>query len=88
MAAAKSPGPQLIAKLAVGTELGGWVGDTRISLLENIDKLGSISQAAKAVSISYKTAWDAVDEMNNLAEQPLVASTIGGSPSAWSSRHV
>ena len=78
MAAAKSSGPQLIAKLAVGTELGGWVGDTRISLLENIDKLGSISQAAKAVSISYKTAWDAVDEMNNLAEQPLVASTIGG----------
>ena len=36
--------------------------------LEAIDRYGSISQAAKAVPLSYKAAWDAVDAMNNLAE--------------------
>lgn len=70
--------PPLVARLSVGTEIGGWVGDLRIRLLESIDRLGSISQAAKDVSISYKTAWDAVDEMNNLSEQPLVESSVGG----------
>jgi molybdate transport system regulatory protein len=38
----------------------------------------SISQAAKAVPLSYKAAWDAVDAMNNLAPEPLVIRTTGG----------
>jgi molybdate transport system regulatory protein len=50
----------------------------RIDLLESIDRLGSITQAAKAVGLSYKGAWDAVDAMNNLAEQPLVLRATGG----------
>ena len=28
--------------------------------------------------MSYRAAWDALDEMNNLAEQPLVVRTAGG----------
>lgn len=52
--------------------------DTRIRLLEAIDSHGSISQAAKAVPLSYKAAWDAVDAMNNLAEQPIVVRSTGG----------
>jgi molybdate transport system regulatory protein len=47
-------------------------------LLEQIDRLGSISKAAKAVGISYKTAWDVVDEVNNLSPKPLVVRTSGG----------
>lgn len=54
------------------------IGDTRIRLLEAIAKHGSIAQAAKQVPLSYKSAWDAVDEMNNLAERALVERTIGG----------
>jgi molybdate transport repressor ModE-like protein len=46
--------------------------------LEAIDRRGSISQAAKDVDLSYKAAWDAVDAMNNLAEQPLLIRAIGG----------
>ncbi|MCK9285277.1 MAG: TOBE domain-containing protein [Rhodocyclaceae bacterium] len=70
--------PRLVGKLAVETEFGNFLGDTRIRLLEAIASHGSISQAAKAVPISYKAAWDAVDAMNNLAEQPLVDSSVGG----------
>ncbi len=47
-------------------------------LLEAIAAHGSISQAAKQVPLSYKAAWDAVDAMNNLAEQPLVQRSAGG----------
>jgi len=54
------------------------VGEDRIGLLEAIDRCGSISGAARAVGISYKTAWDAVDAMNNAAEKPLVRRAVGG----------
>jgi molybdate transport system regulatory protein len=50
----------------------------RIDLLEAVDHLGSISQAAKAVGMSYKGAWDAIDTMNNQADEALVARTPGG----------
>lgn len=69
---------RLRGKLQVDTELGTFLGDTRIRLLEAIEKHGSISQAAKAVPLSYKAAWDAIDAMNNLADQPLVIRSAGG----------
>ena len=50
----------------------------RIALLAQIAELGSITRAAKAVGISYKGAWDAIDELNNLAERPLVERSVGG----------
>lgn len=55
-----------------------FLGADRIRLLEKIDELGSITKAAKAVGICYKTAWDTVNAINNLAEQPLVDSLTGG----------
>jgi molybdate transport system regulatory protein len=50
----------------------------RIRLLEKIDEAGSISKASAAVGMSYKAAWDAIDKMNNLAEEPLVTKVTGG----------
>jgi len=55
-----------------------FLGGERINLLEKIDELGSITKAAKAVGISYKTAWDTVNLINNLAENPLVDRLAGG----------
>jgi len=54
------------------------LGGERVELLEKIDALGSITRAAKAVGISYKTAWDVVDEMNDLSAKPLVVRSAGG----------
>lgn len=62
--------------LTVGGESFG--GKARIDLLRAIAQKGSITHAAKAVGISYKTAWDAIDVMNTLAGQPLVARSAGG----------
>lgn len=70
--------PRLVGKLEVDTEFGHLLGDTRIRLLEAIDRHGSISKAAKTVPLSYKAAWDAIDVMNNLADEPLVVRSTGG----------
>src|SRR3546814_20449995 len=56
--------------LRAGAQTGG--GKSRIDLLTQIDATGSISAAARAVGMSYKGAWDAIDAMNNLAGEPLV----------------
>jgi len=55
-----------------------FLGGNQIQLLEQIGALGSITNAAKAVGISYKTAWDTVNTINNLAEKPLVDRLTGG----------
>lgn len=55
-----------------------WGGHDRIELLAQIGKTGSITQAAKAIGMSYKGAWDAIDAMNNLSDQPLVIRSAGG----------
>ena len=53
-------------------------GASRIALLAAIHETGSITGAAKAVGMSYKAAWDAIDTMNNLAGEPLVVRSTGG----------
>ncbi|MGB7648525.1 MAG: TOBE domain-containing protein [Pseudomonas fluorescens] len=50
----------------------------RIALLAHIAEQGSITRAAKSAGLSYKAAWDAIDELNNLAQKPLVERSVGG----------
>ncbi|OJA41178.1 molybdenum-dependent transcriptional regulator [Burkholderia ubonensis] len=78
------PPPSRTEPLELGGEL--WLragaqmlgGSTRIALLAAIGETGSITRAAKAVGISYKGAWEAIDTMNNLAGEPLVLRATGG----------
>lgn len=55
-----------------------FLGADRIMLLEQIEDLGSINKAAKALGISYKTAWQLVNTINNLSEKAIVERTAGG----------
>jgi len=55
-----------------------FLGGYKITLLEKIDEYGSITKAAIAAGVSYKTAWDTIDLMNNLADKPLVERAAGG----------
>ena len=52
--------------------------EKRILLLEAILEHGSISKAAKAVPMSYKSAWDAINSINNLCEKTVVLRETGG----------
>ena len=56
-----------------------FLGRGRIELLHRIRETGSISKAAKAMKMSYKAAWDAVDAMNSAWQSPLVESGPAGS---------
>lgn len=68
----------LVAHLTLEKDGINFLGQSRIALLEEIHKTGSISQAAKKVGISYKGAWDTIDSLNNLSDQPLVERSVGG----------
>lgn len=54
-------------------------GQGRIELLERIGETGSIRQAAIAMGMSYRAAWDAVDAMNKRAGVTLIERKKGGS---------
>lgn len=55
-----------------------FLGIGRVDLLRGIEQTGSISQSAKAMRMSYKSAWDSIDATNNLSDAPLVERFIGG----------
>ncbi|QOR62229.1 TOBE domain-containing protein [Sulfurovum sp. ST-21] len=69
---------ELSSKLTVNMLGEPFLLEKRIELLYAIEKHGSISKAAKAVPMSYKSAWEAVDAMNNLSEEPIVQRETGG----------
>jgi molybdate transport system regulatory protein len=80
MTARKKKDNRLTVGGAIWLTIGGesFGGKARIELLRAIVEKGSITHAAKVVGISYKTAWDAIDAMNTLAGEPLVARNAGG----------
>lgn len=54
------------------------LGEGRVQLLKEIQASGSLTQAAKALKMSYKKAWDLIDSMNKTAAQPVVITSTGG----------
>ncbi|MBU6505259.1 MAG: TOBE domain-containing protein [Betaproteobacteria bacterium] len=68
----------LTGRLLLEKDGVSFLGERRVALLEAIDQHGSISAAARAVGMSYKGAWDAVDALNNQSDQPLVLRSVGG----------
>ena len=54
------------------------IGPGKIHLLENIHACGSISAAGRAMDMSYKRAWDLVDEINRICRQAAVERQTGG----------
>ncbi|TCO07140.1 winged helix-turn-helix domain-containing protein [Natronoflexus pectinivorans] len=55
-----------------------FLSNSKTSLLQEIASHGSLSGAAKHLSISYQHAWNMIDEMNRVAPEPLVAKQRGG----------
>ena len=68
---------QLRIRIVFGDE--AMFGPGKADLLERISELGSIAAAGRAMTMSYKHAWQLVEEMNGVFREPLVDSTRGGS---------
>lgn len=60
------------------TEEGLYLGEGRVRLLELIGSTGSITKAASALRMSYRHAWQHVQDMNAGANEPLVHKVQGG----------
>lgn len=72
------PRLRIASHLSVETRTGTLAGQRWMELLDAVSTTRSISAAAKAIGLSYKAAWDAVEAMNNLADGPLVERSAGG----------
>src|SRR6266849_1251662 len=68
--------PSLSVRIDLDAE--GRIGPGKIQLLENIHACGSISAAGRAMDMSYKRAWDLVDEINRICRHPAVERQTGG----------
>ena len=55
------------------------VGPGKIRLLEAIARSGSISQAGRALGMSYRRAWLLIDDMNQCFRHAVVSAKPGGS---------
>ena len=62
----------------INEEQGHFMGLGRVRLLENIKETGSITNAAKSMKMSYRQAWQMVEDMNSRSENPLVEKKLGG----------
>ena len=70
------PLPQLSVRIDLDSD--DRIGPGKILLLENIRACGSISAAGRAMDMSYKRAWDLVDEINRICRQAAVERQTGG----------
>ena len=68
--------PSLSVRIDLDAE--GRIGPGKIQLLEKIHACGSISAAGRAMDMSYKRAWDLVDEINRICGQAAVERQTGG----------
>ena len=68
--------PQL--RIRVDLAPGCSVGPGKISLLEAIDREGSLSVAARSTGLSYRRAWNLLDDLNHSFAEPVVSTSTGG----------
>jgi len=55
------------------------IGPGKVDLLEAIAETGSISAAARRFGMSYRRAWQLIDQMNRALVRPVVETATGGS---------
>lgn len=68
--------PQLSLRIDLDSE--DRIGPGKIELLEQIREHGSISAAGRAMDMSYKRAWDLVEEINRICGHVAVEPQAGG----------
>src|SRR5262245_58770957 len=72
--------PRTLPKLVVRIKLpdDSIMGPGKADLLEQIDRSGSISVAARAMRMSYRQAWMLIDTLNAAFGRPVIDTSQGG----------
>jgi molybdate transport system regulatory protein len=68
-------------RISVRIDLAGGarIGPGKVALLEAIARTGSISAAGRILRMSYRRAWELVEDLNRHLGTPVVAAAAGGS---------
>ena len=74
--AGEQAGPGLSIRLDPAPGLR--IGPGKVRLLEEIGRNGSISAAGRALGMSYRRAWELVEETNRALREPAVVTAKGG----------
>jgi molybdate transport system regulatory protein len=74
--AAPAAGHRLILRVDLAS--GARIGPGKIALLEEIGRSGSISAAGRVLRMSYRRAWELVEDLNRHLGAPVVAAAAGG----------
>lgn len=67
-------GPQL--RIRVDLAAGCSVGPGKISLLDAIEREGSLSVAARSIGLSYRRAWNLLTDLNQSFVKPVAATRL------------
>jgi len=69
-----------VARVSIRLDLasGARIGPGKIALLEEIAHHGSISAAGRALRMSYRRAWELVEDLNRHLGAPAVVAVTGG----------
>lgn len=64
--------------LRIDLDPDGRIGPGKVELLEKIAAFGSIAAGGRAMGMSYRRAWELVDQMNAAFGKPVLTSQSGG----------
>lgn len=77
MTAKKKPAAAIHLRVTLAPAIA--LGPGKADLLAGIRETGSIAAAGRAMRMSYKRAWQLVEELNGSFREPLVEASKGGS---------
>jgi molybdate transport system regulatory protein len=70
--------PRLDIRLRIDFGATSSVGPGKIVLLEQIASTGSLSQAARELGMSYRRAWQLLDDLNHSFDAAVARASVGG----------
>ena len=73
-----NPAPKHQLSIRIDLASGGRIGPGKVALLEAIGQTGSISAAGRALKMSYRRAWQLVEDVNRSLASPVVETAAGG----------
>ena len=70
--------PRLDIRLRIDFGRAASIGPGKVALLERIEHAGSLSQAARELGLSYRRAWQLLDDLNHSFTEPVASASVGG----------
>ncbi len=70
--------PRLDIRLRIDFGPAASIGPGKVALLEHIDRVGSLSQAGRELGLSYRRAWQLLDDLNGSFTEPVARASVGG----------